>query len=264
MSGWIDDDDHIRPARGAVTHVLDVETNSDTEIFDDDHIHPAHGEITRELDVETNSDTEIFDNDVLPARGAITPHVLDLHHIQTKTMPISRLPKNFKMTTLKGRHADHIHSVLGSGGLREEQDWKRDNEMPYGYLLNVMSDPENRIILGKIGTEICSIFSFRRSGRKKNDATVQLIWTKDCYRRKGFSSTLMHNGISAIADKDAYIFSGPIWTKYSKMFFESLSWKKVGKIAYMVSLNSLQRSLEVKFAAATTSCSATRRNVSQI
>jgi hypothetical protein len=236
MSGWIDDDDHIRPARGAVTHVLDV---------------------------ETNSDTEIFDNDVLPARGAITPHVLDLHHIQTKTMPISRLPKNFKMTTLKG-HVDHIHFVLGSGGLREEQDWKRDNDMTYGYLLNVMSDPENRIILGKIGTEICSIFSFRRSGRKKNDATVQLIWTKDCYRRKGFSSTLMHDGISAIADKDAYIFSGPIWTKYSKMFFESLSWKKVGKIAYMVSLNSLQRSLEVKFAAATTSCSATRRNVSQI
>jgi len=258
MSGWIDDDDHIRPARGAITHVLDLETNSDTEIFDDDHIHPAHGEITRELDLETNSDTEIFDNDVLPARGAITPHVLD----QTKTMPIS-LPKNFKMTTLKG-HADHIHSVLGSGGLREEQDWKRDNDMTYGYLLNVMSDPENRIILGKIGTEICSIFAFTRSGRKKKNATVQLIWTKDCYRRKGFSSTLMRKGISAIADKDAYISSGPIWTKYSKMFFESLSWKKVGKIAYMVSLNSLQRSLEVKCAAATTTCSATRRNVSQI
>ena len=257
MSGWIDDDDHIRPARGAITHVIDLETNSDTEIFDDDHIHPAHGEITRELDVETNSDTEIFDNDVLPARGAITPHVLD----QTKTMPISLL-KNFKMTTLKG-HADHIHSVLGSGGLREEQDWKRDNDMTYGYLLNVMSDSENRIILGKIGTEICSIFAFTRSGRKKKNATVQLIWTKDCYRRKGFSSTLMHNGISAIADKDAYIFSGPIWTKYSKMFFESLSWKKVG-VAYSVSLNSLQRSIEVKCAAATTTCSATRRNVSQI
>jgi len=41
-----------------------------------------------------------------------------------------------------------------------EAEWQHKNPMPYKYLEKVLSSTLNNLFVGKIGEEICSVFSF--------------------------------------------------------------------------------------------------------
>ena len=125
-----------------------------------------------------------------------------------------------------------------------ETVWKQDNPMPYKYLRKVLESTQNNVFVGKIGEEICSIFSFCYSGMKDCDATVTLLWTKQCYRREGLSTRLMHEGIQFLVN-DSHIMAGTSTTEPSRRLFASQNWNRVDGL-FAVKLDELRKSLQNK------------------
>lgn len=151
------------------------------------------------------------------------------------------LVNGFGIDILQGHPATACEEILPH---IPETVWKQDNPMPYKYLRKVLESTQNNVFVGKIGEEICSIFSFCYSGMRDCDATVTLLWTKQNYRRKGFSTRLMHEGIQFLAN-DSHIMAGTSTTERSRRLFASQSWNRVDG-HFAVELHALRKTLENK------------------
>jgi hypothetical protein len=126
-----------------------------------------------------------------------------------------------------------------------EQEWGKGNPIPYKHLESVCSDPKNRIIVGKIGKEICTIFAYCLSGKGGIDATVVLVWTKRSHRRMGYCSLVMRTGIDYLRN-DSRLMSGTSVSLSSRMLFESQNWSRIDKDILTVEMRALKKTLNEK------------------
>jgi hypothetical protein len=90
-------------------------------------------------------------------------------------------------------------------------DWDcGGNTVPYNYLQSVLRDPDNHILVGKLGgrDEVCSLFAYQATGRSKCDMTATLWWTRGEERCKGLATSLLQVSIEPLLNEDSFIFFG--------------------------------------------------------
>jgi len=197
---------------------LDVDKEEDT-------IETTYDEVTVSVDLDTEEDAKsTYTSD----RSATSTGVAD-----------TSLNDELTISMLLGGTHD-VENIIS------EKDWGHGagcNHMPFVYMANALSNLKNDILVGKIRDEVCSLFVFRVTSR--DDATIVLVWTKEGYRRRGFSSRLMQEGIGFIVDQ-AFINGSTSTTPDSRALFQSQKWASIDNDMLAVQLKDLRKRLEAK------------------
>ena len=122
--------------------------------------------------------------------------------------------------------------------------WERSNTMPYNYLVKVLDDIKNNVLVGKIGGEVCSMLSFRFIGRGQKDTTISLVWTSESHRKKGYSTQLLRTAVPWLLD-NSFLHSGSTSMDGQHMC-RSQNWDEAFVNSFSTEVKKLRKNLEEK------------------
>ena len=118
------------------------------------------------------------------------------------------------------------------------------NSLNYIHFEKSLDDSNNYVVVGKYKGEICSLYIFSLSGRTKENATIALIWTKQCWQGRGFCSRLMQAGLKFMHD-ETWITSGTCAAPSGKAFFQNQKWRRTNN-EFTVQSKQLRETLKQK------------------
>jgi len=189
------------------------------------------------------SDSDILDF-TKTARWGLTEHIVLTHYIRGKRDGGTAHRISISNFTGGGAEAEATLSQIS------QADWgcrRSNNYMSYAYLEKSLRDLKNYVFVGRCADPeaICCLFIYRFTGRDSQDATIVLLWTKETWRRKGFCTKIMHEGIRFL-DNQAMMMGGTSTTPASRAVFRSQQWDGINVGIPAVLLNDLRKTLEQK------------------